>query len=222
MSDKAEEGTVVLAHYQNKGRGQSGNFWESERGKNILASIILFPEFIPAHQQFYLSKITSLAIFDFLKSKIDNISIKWPNDIYIGNRKIAGILIENSVKGGYLSSTILGMGININQQKFSKELANPVSLKQLLGKEYSIEELAHQLIDQIFKWYHKLRTGQLDEINESYLNHLYRKNVWSLFMKEGEKFEARITGTNEYGQLLLEDRKCNTKAYLFKEVEFIL
>ena len=110
LSKAAEHGTVVLAQYQKKGRGQQGNFWESEFGKNMLASFIVFPQFLSAAKQFYFSKIVSLALVDFLKTETNEVSVKWPNDIYVRNKKIAGILIENSIKGSNLSSAVIGIG----------------------------------------------------------------------------------------------------------------
>lgn len=222
MSDTTEEGCVVLAHFQKKGKGQSGNFWESEANKNLLMSIILYPEFLPVQKQFYLSKITSLALFDFLKSETDNISIKWPNDIYVKNKKIAGILIENSVKGNFLSSSVLGIGVNINQQKFISDSPNPVSLKQITEKEYKIEQMASDLAGYVFCWYNKLRDGNLKDIDDRYFNNLYRKNEWSFFIKDGQTFEARIIGIGEYGHLILEQRNGKTDKFMFKEIEFVL
>lgn len=222
MTDSAEDGAVVLAHYQKKGKGQSGNHWESEAGKNILASVILFPTFLPADQQFYLSKVTSLALLDFFKPEINNISIKWPNDIYVENNKIAGILIENSVKGNFMNTSILGMGININQHQFSAGIPNPVSLKQITGKSYDIEKLLHHLLKHLFNWYEKLKQHQLQEIDDKYLLNLYRLNQWSRFKKEEQVFEARIFGIDEIGRLLLEDRKGFHHSFMFKEVEFII
>lgn len=222
LTDSAEHGAVVLAHYQKNGKGQAGNYWESETNKNLLASIILLPDFIPADKQFYLSKITSLAIADLLEIHTSGISIKWPNDIYYQNKKIAGILIENSVKGNFLSSTILGMGINVNQEKFISDAPNPVSLKQITGKELDTYELAQKLISKIYKWYEVLASGRLHEIDLWYWNKLFRKEQWNWYKKNGQKFEARITGTGELGELFLEDRQGNTNAYFFKDVEFVI
>ena len=222
LTDSAEHGAVVLTHYQKNGKGQAENHWESEANKNLLASIILFPDFIPADKQFYLSKITSLAITDLLEMYSDNITIKWPNDIYYRNKKIAGILIENSVKGNFLTSTILGMGINVNQEKFISGAPNPVSLKQITGKELDIYKLAQQLISKIHQWYEMLDSGQLNEIDFVYRNKLFRKKQWAWYKKNGKKFKARITGTGELGQLFLEDPEGKTKAYFFKEVEFVI
>src|SRR5680860_150521 len=137
----AEEGTVVLAQFQKKGRGQQGNQWESQSGKNLLASIILYPKFLKAGNQFLISKMVSLGLVEYLRHEVRDVSIKWPNDIYIGNKKIAGILIENAIKGRNLFSTVIGVGLNLNQKNFLSDAPNPVSLYQLTGKEYNIKSV---------------------------------------------------------------------------------
>lgn len=222
LSKAAEHGTVVLAQHQKKGRGQQGNSWESEAGKNLLASFILFPQFLPAAKQFQLSKIISLALVDFLKTETNSVSIKWPNDIYIQNKKVAGILIENSVMGSYLSSSVVGVGLNLNQEKFVSDAPNPVSLKQVTEKDYDIETVAGRITEHLNKWYKTLENGSFGNIDSAYLNHLFRMNEWVVFAKDRTKFEARITGIGEYGQLILEDRNGNFSEYMFKEVEFVI
>lgn len=222
LSEAAEEGTVVLARFQNKGKGQQGNSWESEPGKNLLASIILFPEFLPAGKQFLISKAISLAILDFLKPETDQASIKWPNDIYIGKKKIAGILIENSVKGANLYSSIIGIGLNLNQEKFYSGAPNPVSLKQLTGRNYDEEEVISKIWDHFFEYYENLKQVEIDKIDTLYLNNLFRKNEWSLYRKENLQWEARIAGIGEFGQLQLENREGEIEEFMFKEVEFVI
>ena len=222
LSKAAVEGTVVLAQHQKMGRGQQGNSWESEAGKNLLASIILYPYFLPASRQFYLSKITSLALVDFLITEASDISVKWPNDIYIKNKKVAGILIENTIKGQNLYSSILGIGLNLNQEKFISDAPNPVSLKQITRKDYDIELVAHTIFEHINYWYRKLKQGNFKEIDMAYLNCLFRLNEWALFVKQGNQFEAKIKGIGEFGQLILEDRIGSSTEYMFKEVEFLI
>jgi BirA family transcriptional regulator, biotin operon repressor / biotin---[acetyl-CoA-carboxylase] ligase len=222
LSKAAEHGTVVLAQYQKKGKGQQGNSWESETGKNLLASFILFPLFLTAANQFYLSKIISLALVDYLKTETDNVLVKWPNDIYIQNRKIAGILIENSVKGKNLSTAIIGIGLNLNQLIFVSDAPNPVSLIQVTGKNYDVENVAVQIWEYFKIWYKKLKAGQFNEIDTTYFNSLFRVNEWSFFAKQGEIFESKIIGIGEFGQLMLEDRKGTISKYMFKEVEFVI
>lgn len=222
QTNKAEEGTVVLAHFQKAGRGLSENYWESEPNKNLLASIILFPEFLPAANQFYMSKITGLGLLYFLKGLASNVSIKWPNDIYIENKKVAGILIENAVMGDYLTSSVLGIGININQQNFVSNAPNPVSLKQLTNKDYDIMQLVYSLIEQVDYWYKKLKNLTLKEIDEQYFNNLYKKNEWTLFKQDDVEFEAKITGIGEYGQLILTHKNDRKQSFMFKEIEYVL
>lgn len=222
LSKAAVEGTVVLAQHQKKGKGQQGNRWESEDGKNLLASIILFPEFLSAGKQFYLSKIASLAIVDFLKSEITNICIKWPNDIYVQDKKVAGILIENAVKGQNISSAIIGIGLNLNQELFISDAPNPVSLKQITGKDYDVKKITEQILKHIDVWYGKLENGCFNEIDLAYFSLLFRANKWALFAENGKQFEAKITGIGKFGQLILEYRNGLSAEYMFKEVEFVI
>ena len=222
LSNAAEEDTVVLTHYQKKGRGQLGNHWESEAGKNLLASIILYPELLKAGKQFYLSKIVSLSIVEYLKREVADVSVKWPNDIYIGTKKIAGILIENSIKGNYLFTSILGIGLNLNQKMFLSDAPNPVSLTQLTGKEYEIEKVVSDIFRLIQAWYQKIQRGNFAEIDSAYLSILFRNGEWSQYSKNGISFEAKIIGIGEFGQLQLENREGVISEYVFKEIEFIL
>ncbi len=215
------EGTVVLSYYQSGGRGQTGNCWESEPGMNLLATFILFPGFLPPREQFILSKITSLALVDRLRQETVGISIKWPNDIYAGKKKIAGILIETSVQGNQLHSALIGIGLNLNQIKFGEHLPNPVGLKELTGKTFDPVDMALQIRKIFMEWYEKLKDGLLPEIHTAYLNNLFGHNEWAVFKKEGQIFEARICGIGTYGQLLLEERSGVLSEYLFKEIEFI-
>lgn len=222
LSNAADEGTVVLTHFQKKGRGQLGNQWESEAGSNLLASIILYPKFLNAGKQFLLTKIASLSIVEFLKREVSGVSIKWPNDIFVGNKKIAGILIENSIKGSNLFSSIIGIGLNLNQERFLSNAPNPVSLKQLTGKIYSVDGVASEIFDLILENYRKLELGISAEFDSAYLSFLFRNGVWNYYSKDGLSFEAKITGVAEFGQLQLEDRKGTVSEYLFKEIEFVL
>ncbi len=136
------EGAIVSAEYQTTGRGQGSNIWESENGKNLLISIILYPSIIYPASQFLISMALSLGICDFLKRFIPDCSIKWPNDIYVNDDKIAGILIENSIMGDKIESTIAGIGLNINQEKFLSDAPNPVSLSLITGKKYDLNSLS--------------------------------------------------------------------------------
>lgn len=222
LSDAAEEGTAVLTRFQQKGKGQQGNGWESEAGKNLLASIILYPNFLSAGKQFYLSKITCLAIASCLAGEVENVSVKWPNDIYIGNKKVAGILIENSIKGATLFSSIVGIGLNLNQEQFVSDAVNPIALKQITGKEYDAELMLKKITKAFFAGYRKLKDGKYHEIDRAYMAQLYRNNEWAFYRMGGVVFEARIVGIGEFGQLQLENRNGGISAYMFKEVEFVI
>ncbi len=222
LLSKADEATVVLAQFQNAGKGQQGNRWESESGKNMLASIILYPYFLPAEKQFLISKVVSLALVDFLKTKVEQVAIKWPNDIYIGNKKIAGILIENTISGSNLQSVIVGIGLNLNQENFVSEAPNPLSLKQITGLNYDAEIVAAEVLQSILNWYEKLKIGDFEAINSAYISTLFRMNKWAKYKKDENLFEARIVEIGEFGQLQLEMYDGSVQEYLFKEVEFVL
>lgn len=222
LTKAAEEGTVVLAQFQKAGKGQKGNSWESEAGKNLLASFILRPVFLKAADQFYISKIISLSIAEILQSKTKDITIKWPNDIYAGNRKIAGILIENSVLVPNIETAIAGIGLNLNQEIFVSDAPNPVSLKQLTGEDFDIQQFANDLFVVIEKWYGKLQSCKFTEIDTVYHESLFRIKEWANYSANGKTFEARITGTGQFGQLQLEHRDGKITEYFFKEVEFVI
>jgi BirA family transcriptional regulator, biotin operon repressor / biotin---[acetyl-CoA-carboxylase] ligase len=219
-SGKAAHGTVVLAYCQENGRGQGKNRWESAPAMNLLASIILFPGFLPVENQFYLSEITSLAIVDLLKEETGNVTIKWPNDIYAGEKKICGILIENMVQGNHIQSSVAGIGLNLNQTGFSDNLPNPVSLKLLTGKDYAIEDVLIALREKFFTWYDKLESGKTDKIDEKYHEYLFRRNMWTHFQTGNRAIEGCIVGIGEFGRLIVKDRSGNYSQYMHHEIDF--
>ena len=222
VSDKPEECTVVLAQFQHKGRGQQGNYWESERGKNLLMSMILYPGFLPADKQFYISKIVSLALTEVLDAEVGQVAIKWPNDMYIGTKKVAGILIENAIKGFHLDHSIVGIGVNLNQETFVSDAPNPVSLKQLTQKEYDNLDVAKHFREFFIGWYEVLKNGEFSKIDAAYFGRLLGKNEWRIYRTGDNEFEARIAGIGDYGKLQLEDREGQFLEFMFKEVEFVI
>ncbi len=222
IEKKLVSGTVIIAHNQTAGKGMHGNKWESQEGKNLTFSILLFPEDLRADHQFMLSKVISLGIIDYLKPYGSGFSIKWPNDIYFIDRKIAGILIENSVQGSYLSESIIGIGLNINQQYFSKETNNPVSLSTIAHKQFNIEDELEKLLESLNKTYENLNQKKYLEINDHYLNNLYRFNQVENFTSEGEIFKGKIAGVTAFGQLQVELSDGTIKAFGFKEIEYML
>jgi len=140
----------------------------------------------------------------------------------VKKKKIAGILIENAIKGKFILQSVAGIGLNLNQEKFLSDAPNPVSLKQLTGKIYNVEEVAGIITERLFFWYNKLKKGNLEEIAAVYFSHLFRVGRWSRFREKDIEFEARITGVGDYGQLLLENRQGKITNYMFKQVEFVL
>ncbi|MEN8119915.1 MAG: biotin--[acetyl-CoA-carboxylase] ligase [Bacteroidota bacterium] len=222
LDNKPKEGLLVFANEQVSGRGQRENSWESKAGKNLLLSFIVYPTFLKANKQFILSKTISLAIADCISQYTDNVRIKWPNDIYIGNQKIAGVLIENTIKGSEISSSIIGIGININQKKFSNKIPNPVSLTMLTKKEYNINELLGSLIELINTWYNKLLVGDTKEIDNEYINRLFRFNQVHNYIAEGATIEAKITGINQDGKLMVKTKNGDLKTFAFKEIKYCI
>jgi len=216
------EGYVIYTNYQSAGRGHAGNKWESEENKNLLISVILYPTMINAAEQFQLSMMISLGICDFLHRYTEEISIKWPNDIYVNDDKIAGILIENSIMGETIEHTIAGIGININQVKFLSDAPNPVSLTNLTGAQYDLAECMGQLTADLDKRYKYLISGDRDRIKSDYISCLYRHNQWSNFRDLKGKFEGRISDVSDAGRLRVYLKDGNVREYSFKEIDFIL
>ena len=216
------EGTVIWADDQTQGRGQRGSSWESEAGKNLTFSTILYPHFLKIEDQFLISKVASLAIIDFLSKYIQCTKIKWPNDIYVKNDKIAGILIENSIISSQFDYVIIGIGLNINQVKFSAEIPNPISLKTFSGTEYSVETVFKELSDKLGNRYKQLIDYEIDTLNSDYLSHLYRYNEFFQYQHGQEVFSAKITGFDPFGAIVLETEKGDIRTFGFREVEYIL
>jgi len=216
------DGTTIYTYQQVGGRGQIGSKWESEPDKNVSLSSILFPDFLPSRRQFLLSQTVSLAIYDFLSTYItSNLRIKWPNDLYVGNKKIAGILIQNVLSGARLQSSVVGIGININQTAFLSDAPNPVSLSQLTGKAYHLDTMVEALCQAFDLRYRQLRAGKYDEIERSYLERLYRYGERAIFQRKNLGiFAGQITGIAPDGKLQIMTQK-GLEAFALKEVSFV-
>ncbi|RXQ96628.1 biotin--[acetyl-CoA-carboxylase] ligase [Ancylomarina salipaludis] len=214
-------GTVVMALNQTEGRGQQTNIWESESGKNLTISLILRPDFIQAQDQFQVSMIISLGVSDYLNTYLKDVSVKWPNDIYVGDKKIAGILIEQSIMGAYLSHSVCGIGLNINQYKFISDAPNPVSLNILTKKEYDLEVELQKLLTAIENRYFQLFNQGAEVLEQDYLKSLYWINEEHSFRDDEGPFLGKIIGISEFGQLQIEDEQKKVRTYNFKEVSFL-
>jgi BirA family biotin operon repressor/biotin-[acetyl-CoA-carboxylase] ligase len=221
LKKRPPEGTVILAKKQSKGRGQSTNVWESEGGKNLTFSIILYPSFVSLSQQFEISKAVSLGVADFLGMHVDEVAIKWPNDIYVRKGKIAGILMEYAIQKKTISSCIIGIGLNVNQEKFYSDAPNPVSLTQLTGRIHSLDDCLAELLDKIGSRYRELADGDFGKIDEDYQKLLYQKGCWASYSSKGGVFEGKIIGVDEYGLLMIEGRQKQILKFDYKEVSFL-
>jgi BirA family transcriptional regulator, biotin operon repressor / biotin---[acetyl-CoA-carboxylase] ligase len=199
------EGTVFIADYQTRGRGMDSNSWESEKGKNLTFSILLYPTFLLVEHQFRLNQVLSLGISDFVGEKVKDgkVTIKWPNDIYINDKKVCGTLIQNSVLGYSFDYAVAGIGLNVNQEVFRSPAPNPISLRNVTSMEYDLEETLSALCSAIDKRYAQLISIDPAALTEEYLERLYRYNQWQRFLIKGSEEEARIAGISAFGQLLL-------------------
>jgi BirA family transcriptional regulator, biotin operon repressor / biotin---[acetyl-CoA-carboxylase] ligase len=216
------EGTVILAEEQYAGRGQVNNVWISEPGKNLTLSLLLLPRFLSPDKQFLLNQSISTAINDVLMEIIGvNAKIKWPNDIYFGNKKLGGILIENILRGSLVKSSVVGIGININQVDFKEVNSNATSLKEILHQDYDIGEFLQLLCTAVEKRYLQLRAGKFELIERDYLNALYRLNEIHTFKIDAQQVQGQIVGVNKNGLLeIYIGGKLRT--YGFKEIEFVI
>lgn len=203
---KPSNGTVVFTQNQTEGRGQFGTIWESKPNQNVTLSIILYPSFLPVNQQFNLTICIALGILDFLKTLVSStdLSIKWPNDIYLKNKKLGGILIQNTISSTVIKSSVIGIGLNVNQLEFRPDLPNPVSLASSTGTMYRLEELVPGLLEAVEYRYLQLKSGKSEQLISDYLECLYLRGVPSVFVRQnGTSFSGRIQGINEIGQLVV-------------------
>ena len=208
---------VVVADYQTAGRGCGTNSWESERGKNLLFSMLVHPTDIPAREQFRITEIASVAMCQTLKQyRCEEVSIKWPNDIYVGDKKICGMLIENRLQGSVIKDSIIGIGLNVNQTVFVSDAPNPVSMKLFIGKETSLEELLNTYL-AAFDAAFQSKTSRF-----VYKTMLFRKGTPYLYRDKTSCFTATLTDVLPDGRLLLTDQEGRERLYAFKEVQFII
>jgi len=219
---KLTNGDVIRAVKQTGGIGQSGNFWESEVGKNLTFSLYLETHFLEAADVFQLNKVVSIAVHDYLRDKnLSDVKIKWPNDVYVGDKKIAGMITHNSFLGDKLENSIVGIGVNINQIEFTSEAPNPVSLKQLTHIDYDLEEELERLLQSIYMRIIQLAKGKFQQLNTAYLECLYGFGDKRQFQDREGKFIGAIRGVDSYGRLLVEKDTEILSTYDMKEIEFL-
>lgn len=223
--ENIKEFTTLLVDKQTAGKGQRGNSWESAPGMNLTFSTVLYPSALKAREQFTLSMLIALSVYDTLSTYAEGFSIKWPNDIYWKDKKICGILIENELEGAYLLRCIAGIGVNINQEHFVSPAPNPVSLKQILGRETDKQEVLEGILKRLFSYYIPLITQKpniKETIHSDYLNAQYRHKGMYPYRDENGEFKASLEAIEPDGHLLLRDENGMLRKYAFKEVQYII
>ena len=201
----------LYAGYQTAGRGQTGNGWESEEGKNLLCSILLPPN----KNLYFLNIAVGVALLQVIG---EDFTIKWPNDIYWQNKKVAGILVENAIIGNEIRYSIAGIGLNVNQTTFVSDAPNPISLKQIRGQEYDIERLMNQLLEQV----QNVLSEPEETIWSYYKAHLYRREGFWPYEDKNGIFEAAIQDVLPTGEIVLRDTNGQIRQYEFKQIKYIL
>ncbi len=218
----AAEGSVVISAYQDKGRGQRGNEWHSHAGENVLMSIILYPKFLLPKKIFALNQVVALAVYDTVAALCnEKINIKWPNDIMVNDKKIAGILIENSFRGDEVANSVAGVGLNVNQSEFENFNLRATSLCLLTKTKFEVKEIAQLLQNKIEFWYASLKQGNYELIDDFYHGRLYRLNELSKYKIKDQTVLGTITGVNENGKLIFETDAGEVLKLDNKEIVFV-
>ncbi|MCG8327803.1 MAG: biotin--[acetyl-CoA-carboxylase] ligase [Chitinophagales bacterium] len=217
-----KEGTVITASYQTEGRGQIGSKWTSEAGKNMMMSIILYPSFVSLKDQFVLNQACALAVRDTFAAYINHeVYVKWPNDIYIGQYKVAGLLLQSAISGQKLQYCVVGLGANVNQGAFPSEIPNASSLYNITGQKQDLDGLRDTFFHQLELRYFQLKAKQYDLIKADYLRHMYGFGQQGIFERpDGVQFTGTITGINSHGHLLLK-HDMGEEAFQLKQISLV-
>lgn len=225
LKDYREEGDeemiVAVADYQTAGKGQGTHTWESEKGKNLLFSIKVYPHWIPVRRQFVLSMAGALAVKDALDSYVEHITLKWPNDVYWNDQKISGTLIENTIDSKGIKSCVFGIGLNVNQLVFHSDAPNPVSLAQILEHEVDRDEVLKKILDGFEKYYELLRRADYMDVSGIYHLSLYRRKGFHPYRDADGEFEGALVEVEDDGHLILHDRQGRIRSYAFGEISIV-
>ncbi len=217
----ANSGEAVFAREQHSGKGRRGKIWKSEKGVNILLSIVAQMQWLPVQKQFHLSMAVALACYDFFSGYIkENIKIKWPNDIFINDRKAGGILVENVIHGNLWQWAIIGIGLNINQENFDKDHLSAVSLKQLTGTHYDVISLTRELHERVLVRLKAVESGEINKLHIEYNEHLFCKNKKVKLKKGNIVFETEVSRVSLSGELITRDIAME-RSFGFDEVQWI-
>ena len=212
---------AVTADYQESGKGQGDHHWHSNPGESLLMSVLLYPAFLSASGQFHLTRISSLAIVDTLKSLGLSPSIKWPNDVLSRDKKIAGILIENGIMGENLSHSIIGMGLNLNQERFPEFPFPATSLVLESGTGKEPLQVAEKLLEAMGIRYGQLESGQADLLEKEYLEHLFLLDRPAGYTSGGVKFQGTIRGVSDFGELIIE-RDGRLEEFASQQIKYLV
>ena len=214
---------VVSADEQTAGKGMGNNGWESEAGKNLTFSMAVDMGFLPAERQFQLSMAVPLGIIEVLDGMLpsEKLSIKWPNDIYFKNHKLAGILINSTIKANMMDVSIIGIGLNVNQMRFQNWPTHPISMKMITGEDYDLQPLLKQIAEHIIIKVEQLRSDP-NSIEQDYLKRLFRYRTWADYAVKGETLRLFMTGLDPFGRLMMKDEADNSYCFDIKEIKFII
>ena len=216
---------IVVTDFQTSGKGQGKNVWQSEDGKNLLFSIALDMSFLKAENQFLLTQMVSVTMINVLKKYLpeESLFIKWPNDIYFKDKKIAGILIKNEIKGMMMGTSIIGIGLNINQTSFDESLPNPISMKMITGNDYDLEAILIEICETLLSTANSQQStaNSQQPTANSYTDKLYRHKQWASYEHEGAVKEMMIIGYDQFGRLILKEKNDREVVCDLKEIAFV-
>ena len=214
---------VVSADEQTTGKGMGNNGWESETGKNLTFSLAVDMGFLPAEKQFQLSKAVPLGILEVLDGFLpsEKLSIKWPNDIYFESHKLAGILINSTIKANMMDVSIIGIGLNVNQMQFQDWPTRPISMKMIMGEDYDLQPLLEQITEHIIIKVEQLKSAP-NSIEQDYLKRLFRYRTWANYEVKGDALRLFMTGIDPLGRLMMTDDADNSYCFDIKEIKFLL
>ncbi|MBO7440197.1 MAG: biotin--[acetyl-CoA-carboxylase] ligase [Bacteroidales bacterium] len=215
---------VIRADFQTDGRGQRGNTWYSPNAMNLMFSYVFFPTKLEVRNQFMLSQASAIAVAEYLKQKgVEDVSIKWPNDVYVGMKKICGMLIENTVSGHYIRYSIIGIGLNINQTTFPDNLPNPISLTKCTGKQYDLDQEFSTIIEILRQKIYDISASNAETLMSQYKSIMLGLDRTLIYRSGGKVFKGIIRDVDRHGMLTVEDAETNVQqSYAFNEVNLVI
>jgi BirA family biotin operon repressor/biotin-[acetyl-CoA-carboxylase] ligase len=220
-SKPVPEGTVIMAEAQYAGRGQRDSTWHSEPGKNLTFSLLLNPSFLSVQQQFDLTRAISMGVYDALLPLLGSaLKIKWPNDVYYDDNKLGGMLIENILQGSQIKHSIIGIGLNVNQETFFDTANNATSIRKILQRDYELKNILAEICNYVEAYYLHLKAGRTQYLRDTYLSRLYWLNEARQFQSNGQVFEGTIKDVKDNG-LLVVSRETGDDVFNLKEIEFL-